>query len=383
MDLSLSETEELLAASVRDFVTKEAGTETLVALQGAGAGHRDEWTATMADAGWLGILVPAELGGADATFLQAAVIWEELGRGPVPGPHLLSSVVAVLLLRAAAPSPQRDELLRAIAVGEAVVVPVLDQAGRSWDGLAGGVGTPAAGGQVSGTFPYVPYAQSATHFLLPLDLPDGGTGAGAEIGLGVISAKAAGIGIRRLPGFLGWNDELSLSGVQLEQDVLRVRADRVPDALARAYPLLSAYAVGGCQALLERCVAYSSTRVQFGVLIGRFQRVQDHIVELVNALDGARWVTYEALWRIDSGRDFRGRAHMAKAVAAEAFITCTDAAHKVHGGIGVDPDYGVTLYTQMARSLYNLMGTPRWHKRQLAQALGWSSGTRSEDSTSA
>jgi alkylation response protein AidB-like acyl-CoA dehydrogenase len=368
MDLSLSETEEQLAASVRDFVTKEARTETLVALQGSGPGHRTRWTATMADAGWLGALVPAEHGGADATFLQAAVIWEELGRGPVPGPYLLSSVVAVLLLRAAAPSPQRDELLAAIAAGEAVVVPVLDQAGRSWDGLRGGALTPLAGdGQVSGTFPYVPYAQAATHFLIPLDIA-GGT----EIGLGVIAAKAAGIGIRRLPGFLGWNDEVSLSGVPLEQEALRVPADRVPDALALAYPLLAAYAVGGCQALLERCVDYSNTRVQFGMPVGKFQRVQDHIVDLVNALDGARWVTYEALWRIDSGRAWRARAHMAKAVAAQAYITCTNAAHKVHGGIGVDPDYGVTLYTQMARSLYTVMGSPRWHKRQMARALGWS-----------
>jgi alkylation response protein AidB-like acyl-CoA dehydrogenase len=386
MDLSLSDTEQELAASVRDFVTKEARTETLVALQGSGPGHRSEWTATMADAGWLGALVPPEHGGADATFLQAAVIWEELGRGPVPGPHLLSSVVAVLLLRAAAPSPQRDELLAAIAAGEAVVVPVLDQAGRTWDGLRCGALTPAADGRVSGTYPYVPYAQAATHLLVPLDIPDGGAGAGAEIGLGVIPAKTAGIGIRRLPGFLGWNDEVTLAGIPLEQDVLRVRADRVPDALALAYPLLASYAVGGCQALLERCVGYSNTRVQFGMAIGKFQRVQDHIVELVNALDGARWVNYDALWRVDSGREFRARAHMAKAVASEAYITCTDAAHKVHGGIGVDPDYGVTHYTQMARSLYTVMGTPRWHKRQMAEALGWSHdgrSTRSEEETSA
>jgi alkylation response protein AidB-like acyl-CoA dehydrogenase len=334
----------------------------------------------MADAGWLGALVPAEHGGADATFLQAAVIWEELGRGPVPGPHLMSSVVAALMLRAAEPSAARDELLAGIAAGETVAGPVLVRAGRSWDGLNGPL-TTVTSGQASGMFPYVPYARSVTHFLLPVDVDDDET-----IGLGVIPAKSAGVDIRPLPGFLGWNDEVSLSGVQLEHEVLRVRADRVTDALTLAYPLLAAYAIGGCQALLERCVAYSNTRVQFGMPVGKFQRVQDHIVELVNALDGARWVTYEALWRIDSGRDHRARAHMAKAVAAEAYITCTDAAHKVHGGIGVDPDYGVTLYTQMARSLYNVMGTPRWHKRQMTQALGWSHdghSTRSEEEASA
>jgi alkylation response protein AidB-like acyl-CoA dehydrogenase len=375
MDLSLSETEVQLAASVRDFVTKEARTEVLVALQGDGPGHRPEWTATMADAGWLGALVPAEQGGADASLLQAAVIWEELGRGPVPGPHLLSSVVAVLLLRAAAPSGPRDELLAAVAAGEAVIVPLLEAAGRSWDGLASGTLTATAGGQVSGTFPYVPYARSATHFLVPLNVA-GGTG------LGVVAAKSAGLGIRRLPGFLGWTDEVTLDGVAPEQDVLPVDAGLAADALAQSCMLIAAYTVGGCQVLLERCVAYSGTRQQFGQPIGKFQRVQDHIVELVNALDGARWVNYDALWRFDSGRAWHARAHLAKAVAAEAYITCTDAAHKVHGGIGVDPDYGVTLYTQMARSLYALLGVPRWHKRQLAQALSWANSTQSEDGSS-
>jgi alkylation response protein AidB-like acyl-CoA dehydrogenase len=367
MDLSLSETEELLGASVRSFVTKEARTDALTSLAGSTAGYRPEWTAAMADAGWLGALVPSGQGGADATCLQAAVIWEELGRAPLPGPFFMSSVAAALLLGAAEASAARDELLAAIAGGEAVVVPVLERPGHSWDGLRGDSLGTADGGQLSGTLPFVPYARAATHFLVPLRDAAGP----GSIGLGVVPAKAPGIDIRPLPGFLAWNDEVSLSGVQLEHDALRAGADQVAAALARCYLMLAAYSVGGCQALLERCVAYSGTRFQFSQPIGRFQRVQDHIVELVNALDGARWVSYEALWRADSGRDFIARAHMAKAVAAEAYITCTDAAHKVHGGIGVDPDYGVTLYTQQARSLYNLMGTPRWHKRQMTAALGW------------
>jgi alkylation response protein AidB-like acyl-CoA dehydrogenase len=384
VDLSLSETEELLAASVRSFVAKQARIEVLTALQASAPGFRPEWTKTMADAGWLGMLVPAEQGGADATILEAAVVWEELGRGPVPGPYLVSSVIAALLLRAAEPSPLRDGTLGAIAAGEAVVVPLLGQEGRSWYGLGPGSALPAPGGSLSLTFPYVPYARVATHYLLPLG---GAPGDPADsIRLAVVPAEAAGIEVRPLPGFLAWHDEVSLSGITPGQNTLAAPAGRVRDALALAYTLIAAYEVGGCQALLERCVDYSGTRVQFGQAIGRFQRVQDHIVELANALDGARWVTYDALWRIDSGRDFRGRAHMAKAVAAEAYITCTDAAHKVHGGIGVDPDYGVTLYTQIARSLYNFLGTPRWHKRQMAEALGWlqdDQGARSEEPASA
>ena len=151
-----------------------------------------------------------------------------------------------------------------------------------------------------------------------------------------------------------------------------VSADALEDALAQAYVTIAAYAVGGCQVLLERCIDYSQTRHQFSVPIGKFQRVQDHIVELVNALDAARWMTYEALWKIDDGLEgAQAAAHRAKAVAAESYVTCADAAHKVHGGIGVDPDFGVTLYTQQSRSLYDLLGAPRWHKRSMVSALDW------------
>ena len=59
-------------------------------------------------------------------------------------------------------------------------------------------------------------------------------------------------------------------------------------------PLLCAFQVGGSQQVYEMSVDYSRTRIQFGTPIGRFQRVQDHIINLVNELDAARWTTYEA-----------------------------------------------------------------------------------------
>ena len=58
-------------------------------------------------------------------------------------------------------------------------------------------------------------------------------------------------------------------------------------AVATAIPLLCAYQVGGSQQVYEMSVEYSRTRIQFGTPIGRFQRVQDHIINLVNELDSA------------------------------------------------------------------------------------------------
>jgi alkylation response protein AidB-like acyl-CoA dehydrogenase len=377
MDLSLSDDEVMLRDSVRSFVQREATTETLVALASSEPGHLAEWLGPMADAGWLGALVPAEAGGSGASTMAAALICEELGRGPVPGPFLVSSVVATLLLRAAKPSPRRDDLLAAVATGDAVVVPVLARSGQDWTGLRAGSGLPLVrsggedGGLLTYTAPFVPYATSATHLLVPLA---GGQDTDS-VDLAVVPVGAAGFSARRLPGFLTGNDEVTFDGVRVGPgDVLRTSgaAAELDEALAQAYVLVAAYQVGGCGRTLERSIEYSNTRVQFGQPIGRFQRVQDHIVELLNAADAARWTLYDAIWRLDTGQPARASAHLAKAVASESYITCTDYAHKVHGGIGVDPTSGLTLYTQMARSLYDLLGAPRWHKRQMADALQWS-----------
>ena len=121
--------------------------------------------------------------------------------------------------------------------------------------------------------------------------------------------------------------------------------------------------------MFEMSVAYSQTRVQFGVPIGRFQRVQDHIIDIVDRLDAARWTTYEALWKLDSARPADGATHLAKVVASEGYYQACNHAHEVHAGVGVMTEYGLTLHTKMSRTLYPFLGDPGHHKRRLAEAL--------------
>jgi alkylation response protein AidB-like acyl-CoA dehydrogenase len=129
--------------------------------------------------------------------------------------------------------------------------------------------------------------------------------------------------------------------------------------------------VGGCQAVCDMSVAHSRERVQFGVPIGKFQRVQDHIIRLVNHLDAARWTTAEALWKLDSGHPAAAAVHMAKAVSSEAYIEACNAAHEVHAGQGSLIEYGLAAHTQLSRTLFSYLGDPRRHKRRMADELDW------------
>ena len=140
--------------------------------------------------------------------------------------------------------------------------------------------------------------------------------------------------------------------------------------MLRATAVLCAYQVGGLESVFRMCLEYSRTRRQFRQPIGRFQRVQDHVIDIVNHLDAARWTTYEALWKLDTGRPAEGGVHMAAALASEGYYLACNAAHDVHAGVGIVREYGLTLHTRMSRTLYHHLGSPRYHRRRLAGALG-------------
>ena len=94
MDLALTPAQEMLQAAVRRFVEQEYPKETLLQIAASKNGlAQDSWR-KLADTGWLGILVPEDYGGEGGPFTDAGVLFEELGRGPVPGAHLSSGVVA-------------------------------------------------------------------------------------------------------------------------------------------------------------------------------------------------------------------------------------------------------------------------------------------------
>src|SRR5262249_7287660 len=151
------------------------------------------------------------------------------------------------------------------------------------------------------------------HLIVAMRTGDGA----ADVSLALVDARARGVRTRRLAGFLSWQDEVTFEGVEIPTtDVLGGREGQgwaqLEHALVRALPVLCSFIVGGCQAVFDLSVTHSQQRVQFGVPIGKFQRVQDHIIRLVNHLDAARWTTAEALWKLDTGRPAADAVHLAK-----------------------------------------------------------------------
>jgi alkylation response protein AidB-like acyl-CoA dehydrogenase len=370
MDLSLNDTQQLIQDSARDFVRGACNRDVLLDLDRYPAKTMDALWPQMSELGWTGMAIPEEYGGTGNSLTDVAVLFEELGTGPVPGPLLSSAVLCARILLETASETVKKAWLPRIASGERVFAFALTEAQYGWspEKIRLTAKSEHEGYVLNGEKAFVHDALNATDLLVVARV-EGTSG----VSLFHVDTKTPGVAIRTLDGFLAGLCEVKLDNVRLRGSELLSSADDAWNGIERAMlaaaPVLCAYKVGGCRTVFELSANYARERTQFGQVIGRFQRVQDHIIHIVNSLDAARWTTYEALWKLDSGADAATSVHVAKSVASESYMRACDFAHEVHAGIGVVREYGLTLHTKMSRSLYHCLGAPKEHRKQLERSL--------------
>ena len=106
MDLGLSEEQELLKNSAREFLEKECPEEHVRAMEEDDKGYSPDLWKKMADLGWHGLMIPEEHGGAGFSFLDLCVLIEEFGRALVPGPFIPNKACVAYLIPAGTAVPQ-------------------------------------------------------------------------------------------------------------------------------------------------------------------------------------------------------------------------------------------------------------------------------------
>lgn len=365
MDLKLNDDQNMLKKVAADFLKAEAPPYVITEWYQEKNAFIPELYKKTADVGWLGMIVPDEFGGGGASCTDCAVVFEELGRGPLPGPYFSCGVLAAQLILEGGSVDQKKSLLPKICDGNVIVIPAISD-----DPIQFGPRsvqtrlTPAGTGfTLNGTKPYVFDGVAATSFLCAART-DGG-----DVALVRVDRNAPGVSVKSIFGFMIGAAEVSFNNVAVSAADLTGDWTAVERALDKTLPILCAYQVGACQEIFEMTNEYTRTRVVFGQPIGRFQRVQDHCVDISIHLDGARWITYETLWKIDSGMDARAGVHQSKAVASEAYYQSCHFSHMVFAGPGTDYKHPLMAHSVLAHSLYQYLGTPLFHKRAMVDAL--------------
>ncbi len=107
---------------------------------------------------------------------------------------------------------------------------------------------------------------------------------------------------------------------------------------------IAALSVGTAQGAFDAALKYSKHRKQFGRFISEFQAIQDKLSNMATSIEAARWLTYCAGARKDSGKRVTKESAMAKLFASEMAVTVADQALQIHGGYGFIKDYPVEKF---------------------------------------
>ncbi|WP_043833721.1 acyl-CoA dehydrogenase family protein [Muricoccus aerilatus] len=112
--------------------------------------------------------------------------------------------------------------------------------------------------------------------------------------------------------------------------------------------LIAAAAVGLGHAAIRRASAYAKERIVFDRPIGQNQGVQHPLAKCWMELEAARLMVMQAAWRYDSGLSCGAEANAAKYLAGEAGFRACETAVLSHGGFGYAKEYHVERYMREA-----------------------------------
>lgn len=347
MQFALTDEQMMIADTARAFFAENAtSNRTRRAMESDGI-DRDLWSRLCTDLGLGGVTVPAVLGGAGLGMVEMATVAEAAG-AQVAALPLLGLVMASVGIAAGGDSAQQAEWFPKLAAGTAIAA-----YGES-DAIT------ASGSTLTGYVPFVPHGGIADMFLIAA-----GTTAW------IVRTDAPGLVIER-PVTMDQTRPLAhLTLVDTPADPLLDGPAAIAAAHAGGLVCLSAEALGGAQAALDRTVAYAKERIQFGRSIGSFQAYKHRLADMMVDIEQARSAVYWAACAIDeSSPEAMLALHSAKSFAADTYCRCAGDMIQLHGGIGFTWEHDAHLFFKRARAIHTMLGDSDWHREQIAQIIG-------------
>jgi alkylation response protein AidB-like acyl-CoA dehydrogenase len=135
-------------------------------------------------------------------------------------------------------------------------------------------------------------------------------------------------------------------------------------------PGVASQAVGIAAGALDKAVAYSQERKQFGKPVSSFQGVQFMLADMATQVEAARALTYQAARTIDAGaRNVAKISSMAKVFASDVAMKVTTDAVQVFGGYGYMKEYPVEKMMRDAKITQIYEGTNQIQREVIALQL--------------
>ncbi|MBX7155941.1 MAG: acyl-CoA dehydrogenase family protein [Bacteriodetes bacterium] len=373
----MAEEQEAVRAAIRDFAENEIRPHVL---------HFDETQEfpteifkKLGDLGFLGIVIPTEYNGSGLSFMEYAIIVEEVAR---VCPAMALGVAAHNGLCTSHIFRFGSEMLRQKYVTQLATGSTMG----AWGLTEPGAGSDAGGTQTTAVL-------DGDHYILNGSknfITHGNVGSIAVIMAMTDSSKGKkGISAfaidKSMEGFYASKKENKVGmrcsdTASLTFDNVRVPKDHLigneGDGFVQALQILdggrisiAALSVGLAQGAFEAALKYSRERVQFGKPIGDQQAIQMKLARMSMNIDAARTLTYKSAWLRDQGKSFGKEASEAKLFASEVAVQVSEESVQIHGGYGYIKEYPVEKLWRDSKLLTIGEGTSEVQKMVIARHL--------------
>ncbi len=376
MNFELTQDQQMLAESIRQFVRKESPVSRLRALRKDERGWEPAMWKRMGEQGWLGIPFPEEVGGIGGTFVDMMLLLEAMGTQLVPEPVIGSVVLGGLPISFAGNAEQQRRWLEPLVAGErSLALAHIERETRySPQWIATRANRDGAGWKLSGEKIFVLNGHAADTLVVAART-GGAPGESKGISLFVVDGDAAGLHRRAVKGMDGHHYGLiRLENVAVGAEALLGAEGEACPVLERVLDYGAAAAVcegyGIAQTMLDMTVEYLKTRKQFGVFIGAFQGLQHRAVDMFVETELCRSMAILAAIEVDNAEPHvRAQAvSAAKVQLATGGKQVSQQSIQLHGGIGVTDEHDIGLYFKRMHVLNTICGDERHHTSRYADS---------------
>jgi len=368
MEFELDQDQQMLAQTVANFVKNESPVERFRKLRDDPVGYDPAVWKKMGDLGWLGVAFPESVGGFGGSFVECALVLENLASTLVPEPYLASVVLGGMAILRGGSAEQHSAYLTPMIEGDTTLALAYSETQGRYDvGAVESTATQEGDAyRISGRKAWVLNGHHADHLIVSAKAPGGLTlfvvprdaeGVNLDIATTIDGQKAAFVEL----------DSVSVpTSARLGQEGSGSEVlDRVMDYAAAA---AVAEGVGLASTMLSMTVEYLGTREQFGVKIGSFQALQHRAVDMYAETELLRSISMASMLRADDDDTStrRGDISAAKLQLATGGIWVAQQSLQLHGGIGVTDEHDIGLYFKRMYALNALFGDAEHHIARFA-----------------
>lgn len=352
MNFDYNETQSLIAQSIRDFAEKNIRPFIM------------EWDETqifpiplfkkLGEMGFMGILVPTELGGSGLGYHEYITIVEEISK---VDPSIGLSVAAHNSLctnhiLTFGNEEQKKKWIPKLATGEHIGAWGLTEHNTGSD--AGGMNTTAVRDGdfwvVNGAKNFITHAISGDIAVVIVRTGEKGDSKG----------MTAFVFEKGMPGFTSGKKENKLGMRASETAELIFDNCRIPDAnrlgevgqgFIQAMKILDggrisigALSLGIAKGAYEAALKYSKERHQFGQPISEFQGISFKLADMATEIEASELLLHKAAFLKEQHRPVTQLGAMAKMYSSEVCVKVANDAVQIHGGYGYTKDYPVEKF---------------------------------------